>query len=125
MSSNTTTTDAQQMALAKLKGRAIQGVAAGGGIAVGSAVTDLALAGAAEAATTVATAAAESVISILLCYCQLCCVIAMAPTALSNGCAIDYIDSWFGSCPSAGPPNIFCKLVYASCQPCQGDSTCW
>jgi len=62
MSTNTTMTDAQQMALAKLKGRAIQGVAAGGGIAVGSAATDLALAGAAEAATAVATAAAESVI---------------------------------------------------------------
>ena len=50
------------LAVAKLKSRAIGGAVAGGGIAIGSAATDIALAGAAEAAGVVATAAAESVI---------------------------------------------------------------
>lgn len=53
---------AKQQAMNQLKSRVIKGTAAGAGIAVGSAATDIALAGAAEAASVVATAAAESVI---------------------------------------------------------------
>ena len=57
-----TAAQAKKQAIAKLQSRALTGTAAGAGIAVGSAATDLALAGAAEAAGAVATVAAESVI---------------------------------------------------------------
>ena len=57
-----TSEQAKALAMAQLKSRVIKGTATGGGIALGAAGTDIALAGAAEAASAVATVAAESVI---------------------------------------------------------------
>ena len=76
-----TAEQAKALATAQLKGRLIKGTVTGGGIAVGSAVADVTLAGAAEAASAVVTAAAESVIVPTV----------LTAAAVVGGCALIYV----------------------------------